>query len=229
MLTETPSLETSDEVGASADEGEPSGSEGDPPDPVPLAASVIPCTVWFGPTVHRTAERELLAMLGSHNGVAVLQWPRDADRARRCWDLGIPTLVFVHDRAQLPPRRQGLVEWLPSSANDGQVHDSLTRLSQYGATQRRAAATPILDHGCLHLGRCEVHLDPSASDLAAVLVANFDQAVDDTVLSSASGDRSTAHRSLFGELLHLDREVNQIGLEVVPVNDHEHAIRRCGR
>jgi hypothetical protein len=160
--------------------------------------------------------------------VAVLQWPRDTERARRCWDLGIPTLCFVRDQAAHPSRDHGLVEWLRSSASDGQVHDSLDRLSQYGATQRQAA-TPTFDHGCLHLGECELHLDPSARDLAAVLVANFDQAVDDTLLSSVSRDRRTGHRSLFRELLQLDRDVNQIGLEVVPVNNHEHAIRRCGR
>jgi len=228
VLTETTAPGTGDERSERIDEGEPSGNEGDPPDPTPPGASAIACTVWFGPNVSRAAERELLAMLGSRNGVAVLEWPRDTDRAQRCWDLGIPTLCFVGDGAQLPPQHHDLVEWLPSSATDGQVHDSLNRLSQYGATQRQTG-TPILDHGCLYLGACEVHLDPSACDLAAVLVANFDHAVDDALLSVASRERSTGHRSLLSDLLHLDRYVNQIGLEVVPMNNHEHLIRRCGK
>jgi hypothetical protein len=228
VLTETLVLGTSDERSERMDEDEPSGNEGDPPDPVRPAASAVDCTVWFGPNVPRPAERELLAMLGSHNGVAVLQWPRDMDRTRRCWDLGIPTLCFVSDPTPLPALRHGLVEWVRSSASDGQVHDSLNRLSRYGATQRRAGM-PMLDHGCLHLGECEIHLDPPACDLAAVLVANFDQAVDDALLSSASRERTAGHRSLLRDLLQLDRDVNQIGLEVVLVNNHEHAIRRCGR
>jgi hypothetical protein len=228
MLTEAPALETSDERCERVDEDESSGNEGDPPDPVPPATSAVACTVWFGPSVPPATERELLATLGSHNGVAVLQWPRDTDRARHCWDLGIPTLCFIRDLALPPASHRGLSEWLSSSAGDVQVHDSLKRLSEYAATKRHAAI-PTLDHGCLHLGECEIHLDLPARDLAAVLVANFDKAVDDTLLSSASHERRTAHRSLFRDLLQLDREVNQIGLEVVPVNNHEHAIRRCGR
>jgi hypothetical protein len=167
-------------------------------------------------------------MLGSHDGVAVLQWPRDKDRAQRCWDRGIPTLCFVQDQAQFPARHDGLVECLATSASDEHVHDSLNRLSRYGATQRQAAI-PTLDHGCLHLGACAIHLEASACDLAAVLVANFDQAVDDTLLSSASREGESSDRSLLHDLLWLDRDLNQIGLEVVPVNNHEHAIRRCAK
>lgn len=102
MLTESTVEGATDEGSARIDEGEPSGNEGDPPDPTTAVASVIACTVWFGPKVPQSAERELLAMLGSHNGVAVLQWPRDSDRAQRCRDLGIPTLCFMEDQAQLP-------------------------------------------------------------------------------------------------------------------------------
>jgi hypothetical protein len=225
MLTETLVLGTTDEQGESIDEGELSGNEGDPPDPAHPAAGTVSCTVWFGPKVPEAAERKFMAMLGSRNGVAVLQWPRDADRAQRCWELGIPTLCFVRDGVRPPSLQHGFVEWLPRSAGDGCVHDSLKRLSEYGAMQRRAA-TPILHHGCLHLGRCEVHLDPSVCDVAAVLVAHFDWAVDDDLLSSQS---KATLPSLCRELLQLDREVNQIGLEVVSVSNHEHAIRRCVR
>jgi hypothetical protein len=221
-------VRTNDEDTESTDEGEPSGDEGDPPDPIPLVASAVACTVWFGPTVPRTEERELLAMLGSRNGVAVLQWPRDTDRAGHCCDLGIPTLCFVHDQASPPARHHGLLEWLPVSASDQEVHNSLVRLSTYGATQRQAA-TPVVEQGCLHLGKCGIHLDPSVCELAEVLVANFDRAVDDSLLSSATREQRVDQQSLFRDLLHLDRDVNQLGLEVVPVNHHEHAIRRCAR
>jgi hypothetical protein len=228
VLSETLARGAGDERCERVDECDPSGNEGDPPDPVPLATSAVGCTVWFGPNVPRATERELLAMLGSRNGVAVLQWPRDTDRARRCWELGIPTVCFLQDQAKLPPYHHGLVEWLPRSADDGEVHNSLNRLSQYGAAQRQVA-TPTLDNGCLHLGACEIRLGPSTCDLAAVLVANFDHPVDDTLLSSAERAASAGHRSVLSDLLLLDRDINQIGLEVVPVNNHEHAMRRCGR
>jgi hypothetical protein len=221
---------TTDEQSERTDESEsePSGDEGDPPDPIPLAASAVACTVWFGPTVPRADERELLAMLGSRNGVAVLQWPRDTDRAEHCCELGIPTLCFVHDQASPPALHHGLLEWLPVSASDKEVHNCLIRLSAYGAAQRQAAA-PVVEQGCLHLGQCGIHLDRSVCELAEVLVANFDRAVDDSLLSSTTGEQRVDQRSLFRDLLHLDRDANQLGLEVVPVNRHEHAIRRCAR
>jgi hypothetical protein len=226
VLTDTPAVGIADERGERMDEDEPSGSEGDPPDPLPAAARAIACTVWFGPNVPPAAERELLAMLGSHNGVGVLQWPRDRDRAQRCWERGIPTMCFVRDQVESPTQPEGLVECLPASASEEEVHDSLNRLSRNGATLRQAAL-PTFDQGCLHLGACAIPLDPSACDLAAVLVAHFDQAVDDSLLSSACRERESGHRSLLHDLLRLDRDLNQLGLEVVPVNNHEHAIRRC--
>src|ERR1700679_3341308 len=75
-------------------DGEESGTD-EPADPVPLAARTIPCTVWFGPKASESFEREMAAFLGAHNGVAVLQWPRDADRAAHLHEFGIPSLCFV--------------------------------------------------------------------------------------------------------------------------------------
>jgi hypothetical protein len=228
VLTENAALGIDAERAERIDEDELAPNEDDPPDPVPVEATAVACTVWFGAKVPAAAERELLAMLGSHNGVAVMQWPRDADRVQHCRDLGIPTLCFVPDSEQIPPSDNGLVEWLPSCASDDQVHSSLSRLSRFGETQRQAAI-PILDHERLHLGACQIHLDSAVCGLAAVLVANFDQAVDDTFLRSVAREPKSSQRSLLRDLLWLDRDVNQIGLEVVPVNNHEHAIRRCGK
>jgi len=205
---------------------ESSDEEGDPPDPVSPSARVVPCTVWFGPSGSDSFEREMLGYLGSHNGVAVLQWPRDLRRAARCAHLGIPVLCFVSDPTEPIPSTQEHQQWLPSSATDREVHDSLWRLSALGAS-RREAALLALDSDGLHLGDGEVHLDASGLDLAAALVASFDQAVDDTSLSCVSRHPEKGQRSLFSELLRLDREVNQLGLEVVPVKDHAHLMRRC--
>jgi hypothetical protein len=228
MTIEAAQLETIEERCDSDAAGESSDEDGDPPDPAPHSTAVVPCTVWFGPRGSAHVEREMLGYLGSHNGVAVFQWPRDLERAARCSLLGIPTLCLVSDPMETIPFPQGLQEWLPSSATDQEVHNSLRRLSEHGAS-RRVAALLALDSDGLRLGDGEVHLNPTARDLAAVLIDNFERAVDDVSLSCASRSTTTTRRSLFSELLQLDREVNQLGLEVVPVREHAHLIRRCGR
>jgi hypothetical protein len=228
MTIEASQAEATEEWCEPHADGESSDEEGDPADPDRPSVEVVPCTVWFGPRGSTSFEREMLGYLGSHSGVAVLQWPRDLERARRCSVLGIPTLCLVSDPMEPIRAPQGLQEWLPSSATDREVHDSLRRLSEYGAS-RRAAAQLALDSDGLRLGEGEVHLDSSARELANVLIASFDRAVDDASLSYASRGTTKPPRSLFSELLQLDREVNQLGLEVVPVREHAHLMRRCGR
>jgi hypothetical protein len=228
MGSEASEPEAIEERGAPDTEADSSDDEGDPADPGLLSTGIPPCTVWFGPKGSASFEREMLRYLGSHNGVAVLQWPRDSERSARCNALGIPTLCLVADPTEPISPPQGLQEWLPSNATDRAIHDCLRRLSEQGAS-RRAASALALDSEGLHLGEGEVHLGPAARELAAVLIASFEQAVDDESLSCASGSIAETRRSLVSELLHLDREVNQLGLEVVPLKEHAHLMRRCGR
>jgi hypothetical protein len=218
MASETSEPEAIEERSALDEDGNSSDDKDDPADPGLLSARIPPCTVWFGPRGSASFEREMLSYLGSHNGVAVLQWPRDIERAAHCNALCIPTLCFVSGPTQLIGFPRALQEWLPSDATDREIHDCLRRLSEHGAS-RRATSTLAVDSEGLHLGEGEVHLDSRARELAAVLIASFERAVDDTSLSRAST----------GELLRLDREVNQLGLEVVPVKEHTHLMRRCGR
>jgi hypothetical protein len=212
--------------GDSDGDGEASGQD-DPPDPVPLAARTIPCTVWFGPKTSESLEREMAAFLGSHNGVAVLQWSRDVARATHLHELGIPCLCFVRTGCEYPVGEHDLEEWLPQYASDQRVHDSLVRLSERALARR--TAPPVLEGDCVRLGESGVQLSPGIRDLASVLIAHFDQAVDDSVLSRTSERVATTRRSLFSDLLHLDQCVNQIGLEIVPVRGEAHRIRRCFR
>jgi hypothetical protein len=170
----------------------------------------------------------MFGYLGSHNGVAVLQWPRDAERATQCCVLGIPMLCFVSDPTETIRCPEQLQEWLPSIATDREVHDSLRRLSKHGASLRSAALL-ALESGGLRLGDGEVALDPPVRELAAVLIASFERAVDDDSLSCAVNRATKTQRSFLGELLQLDREVNQLGLEIIPVKDHAHLMRRCAR
>jgi hypothetical protein len=209
-------------------DSESADEDGDPPDPDLPSKDVVPCTVWFGPKGSASVEREMFGYLGSHSGVAVLQWPRDVERAAHCSDLGIPNLCFVSD--PIGPSRcpEELREWLPSKATDWEVHETLCRLSKHGAS-RRSAALLALDSDGLRLGDGEVALAPPARELAAVLIARFERAVDDASLSRAVNGTTRSPRPIQGELLQLDRDVNQLGLEIVPVREHAHLMRRCGR
>jgi hypothetical protein len=228
MTSETSEPEAIEERRPADADSESSEDEGDPADPRLLTPRVAPCTVWFGPTGSASFEREMLSYLGSHNGVAVLQWPRDVERASHCNALGIPALCFVSDPMEPIGLPQELQEWLSSTASDQVIHDCLWRLSELGAA-RRAASILALDSESLHLGEGEVHLGPPERELAAVLIASFERAVDDVSLSCASKGGAKTQRSLLSELLHLDRAVNQLGLEVVPMKEHAHLMRRCGR
>jgi hypothetical protein len=214
----------------------PSSPEADdplePPPAVERTALVVhasPCTVWFGPRGPESVERELAAFLGSHNGVAVLQWPRDTNRAAHFADLGIPCLWLVRDPDDTPPMQSALQEWLPHSASDDEVHDCLERLSEHGAARRQAASLELDGDGWLHLGDSGVHLAPTAERLATLLIDHFDEAVDDAMLSEGSESASTSrwNNSLSSDLMRLDRYVNPLGLEVIPVPEHAHLIRRC--
>jgi hypothetical protein len=207
---------------------ESADEEGDQPDPDLPSKDVVPCTVWFGPKGSASVEREMFGYLGSHGGVAVLQWPRDAERATHCSVLGIPNLCFVADPIEPSRCPEELREWLPSKATDREVHESLCRLSKHGASTRSAALL-ALDSDGLRLGDGEVPLAPPARELAAVLIANFEWAVDDDSLSRAVNGATRTPRPFLGELLQLDRDVKQLGLEIVPVKEHAHLMRRCGR
>jgi hypothetical protein len=187
--------------------------------------------VWFGPKTSDSDERKLIAFLGSHNGVAVFQWPRDAHRADRFFDVGIPCLWLIQNPADPPPARGRCEEWLPRTASDLQIHASLARLCDRSAMQRSVALLELEDNGWLHIGKHGIHLTPPTSILAATLIAHIGEPVDDSLLAGGSTCASGARRkdSLDCELHHLDEDVNALGLEVIPATDHAHLIRRCRR
>jgi len=230
----TVGIQSIDELYESDSEDGPSDEEGDPPKLARLethprgSASTPPNGVWFGPKGSEATERELIAFLGSHNGVAVLQWPRDADRSNRLLSLGIPCLWFVQDVADLPPAREKSEEWLPRTASDLEIHESLKRLCDWAATERSAVPPELEENGWLHLGDHGIQLTPPESCLAAPLVAHFGEAIDDELLTRRSARAAAQRNSSFaGELHRLDKDVNALGLEVVPATERTHLIRRC--
>jgi hypothetical protein len=208
--------------------------EGDPPTGSPCehprcASPHHPSGVWFGPKRLESDDRRLIAFLGAHNGTAVLQWPRDTDRAAKLVSLGIPCLWFVQDAGDVPPIRTGSEGWLPRSASDAEIQQRLDALCRCAAAERAAAPLVLEDTGWLHIGPHGVELTPPDPSLAAVLMARFGEAVDDALLTAALGRTPSGrqHCSLDGQLRHLDLEVNALGLEVVPGAEHTHVIRRC--
>jgi hypothetical protein len=222
----TPDMQGVDGSVQGGEDSEAAGESDDPSDPTPDSVRTVPCTVWFGPKTSEHFEREMAAFLGSHNGVAVLRWARDTYRARSLRELGIPCLWFVKAPSEIPAKSD-LEEWLPQNASDKRVHDSLLRLSEEALATRTVA--PVFEGDRVRLGEFGVHLSPSTSDLASVLIAHFDHPVDDSVLSETSKRVSTARGSLFSDLFHLDQCVNQLGLEIIPVRGQAHQIQRCGR
>jgi len=209
-----------------------SNEEGDPAKPdhaeAGHSAGTRPNGVWFGPKGSDATERELISFLGSHNGVAVLQWPRDVGRSHRLRGLGIPRLWFVHDGSTLPAARDESEEWLPQTASDLEIHESLRRLCDWAATERSAVPPELEEDGWLHLGDHGIQLSLPETCVAAPLVARFGAAVDDELLARRSARAAARWNGSFTGALHqLEKSVNALGLEVVPASEHTHLIRRC--
>jgi hypothetical protein len=185
--------------------------------------------VWFGPKTSDTDERRLIAFLGSHNGVAVFQWPGDARRAERFFDVGIPCLWLIQNPGNPPPARSRCEAWLPRTASDLQIRACLQRLSDWSAIQRSEAQLELEDDGWLHLGKQGIQLTPPSSCLAATLIAHIDEPVDDSLLAEVSIGAHGVGRneSLDRQLRHLDEDINALGLEVMPARNQAHLLRRC--
>ena len=193
-----------------------------------FAAPSRPIGVWFGSKRSESEDRDLIAFLGTHNGTAVLQWPRDADRAAKLFTLGIPCLWFVQSADDAPPLRSGSEGWLLRTASDLEIHACLQELCRCAASERAAEPLVLEDTGWLHFGIHGIELTPPDPCLAEALIARFGEAVEDSLLTEALARGQRAPDcSLDGQLRHLDQEVNALGLEVVRGGEHGHVIRQC--
>jgi hypothetical protein len=226
-------IQTVEEPQAQCQE-EPDDEEGDPSRGRrgagrPRSALSRPSGVWFGAKRSESEDRRLIAFLGAHNGTAVLQWPRDVDRAAKLSRLGIPCLWFVQDAGDVPPIRSASEGWLLRTASDLEIQERLEELCRCAAAERAAVPLVLEDSGWLHFGVHGIELMPPDPYLAEALMARFGEAVDDTLLSEAltRGHPAPGHCLLDGQLRHLDQEVNALGLEVVRGAEHTHVIRRC--
>jgi len=189
---------------------------------------VVPCSVWFGPALGGHQASELLAFLGSHNGVAVLQWPRDEGQIPVLSRLGLPRLLLVHLSARPVPPDSPLQRSHPSSAAPDEIHASLLWLCRQAGKRRTAGGPPLLsDDGWVRTGAGKVELPPDAHRLARPLFARFGRPVDDAVLFSCEGPNCTGPLALDGRVARLRRHVNPLGLDVVGVPGGSHVVRWC--
>jgi len=170
-----------EELHESDDDDGPSDEEGDSAEPghsvAGRATGTLPNGVWFGPQGSEATERELVSFLASHNGVAVLQWPRDVGGSTGCVASASPVcgsstmgppcpLPWTSPRSGFPSRRV-----IPKSTNPS--GDCATGRRQNVRRHRRNsrrtathAATRTIDSlaGALH----QLQMDVNALGLEAV-------------------------------------------------------------
>ncbi len=194
------------------------------PDREERAEGVAPVCVWFGPSVGPSETRHVRRFLGSHNGVAVLCWPRDAVEGRNLAQLGIPRL-FVLDPARRRPEVGMLQDWIPNTAGLGDVYPRLVALAEQSARRRATSGRPTLDcDGWLHLGECRVELPAMIRGVAHGLLTHFGHPMDFVELARlcfCDFDRMHARLRWLGGC------VAPLGLEVVVEADDRCVMRLC--
>jgi len=199
-----------------------------PPGPGMSSSHVLPSTAWFGPTVPRGTAKELMAFLGSHDGVAVVHWPRDVGIVRELARSGLPRLLLVANQSDAPPYDGLLQDWLLWPASEEATHDRLMTLSRRSAEHRVAAGLPTVDdRGRVRRGDDYVELSAFEHPLAEALVARFEEPVTESDLLAIAGRPSVSRTCLRVRLSRLSEDVNPLGLEVVSISGAAYSMRRC--
>ena len=193
--------------------------------PTTTDRTLVPSSVWFGPFVPDGLERDFMAFLGTHNGVAILTWPRDRAHCDHLTRAGLPRLLLVCPTTATPPV-EPLQDWLPSGASYTEIHDRLVALTRAAAERRRRAGPPTLDdQGQLHVGDASVAVPGPERALAQRLATGFEAPVAIAELTTAISDPSPA--SLQVRLWQLGRRLNPLGLEIASVPDGSYVLRRA--
>jgi hypothetical protein len=106
-----------------------------PPDTTP-----VPCSVWFGPIVSASEEREFIDLLVTRHGVGVCCWPRDAVRVEHLAAAGVPRLLLVRPDAT-PPAPADHQTCVCRTASKDEIHEALVGLCdcQSAAPRQRSA------------------------------------------------------------------------------------------
>ena len=197
------------------------------PDASPRSAAptLVRSSVWFVPIQPEHLERDFMAFLGTHNGVAVLTWARDREHVEQLARAGLPRLLLVPPTAAPPPEAP-LQDWLPTDACYAEIQSCLLTLSHAAAVQRCTAGPPTLDdEGRLHVGDAYVAIPVPERALTEILVTYFEAPVAVAALTRATN--AVSPTALHALLWRLDRRVNTLGLEIVPKLGDAYALRRC--
>ena len=193
-------------------------------DRTPDHHDVVSSTVWFGPFVPDSLEREFMAFLGTRCGVAVLTWPRDREHGEHLARAGLPRLFLVPS-GEVPPAVTPLQDWLPLGASHVEIHDRLLALTRAAGEQRARSGRPTLDdRGRLYVGAASVWIPMVDRPLVASLVAHYGDPVAMTDVAAASAD---GRAPLTVRLWHLSERVNALGLEIVAAPGGTAMLRRC--
>ena len=153
-----------------------------------------------------------MAFLGTHNGVAVLHWPRSDDCVALLAQTALPRLLLVDPGAGAPPPRTPLQDWLPPLSAPALLGARVRALSGRAATLRSEGEQPALHPaGRLVAGAGWVAVPPVLRPLACSLVAHFDEPVGTAHLAAAAGcDRAR----LWATTARLTTYVNALGLDI---------------
>jgi hypothetical protein len=198
--------------------------EDEPPEPA-APHQITPCSAWFGPGMPSSLERELMAFLGAHHGVAILHWPRDAGRVEHLARAGLPRLLLVDASVEPPAGNDSLQDWLSSPASRNDIHDRVVSLSRIAAERQASACPPVLDRsGRISVGEGWVELASCVVTLAEMLVSQFGRPVRQDALMIG---QACSLASIQGRVSRLCQCVNPLGLEVVAVPGDAYLMRRC--
>lgn len=185
--------------------------------------------VWFGPGLRDPELSDLLAFLGSRNGVAVIQWPRDLLHLDLLSRMGLPALLLVHPSSSTVPPEGPLLRSVAHAAQEAEIRRNMTILSESAGRRRLAGGPPVLDlEGQIRAGDGRVRLPPWGRSLAHPLLTRFGQGVPDSLLEQALAESSAEKsRNLERWLPRLSRLVNPLGIEVANRGQMHHAMRWC--
>lgn len=109
------------------------------PPSTPPHTRPIPCSVWFGPVVSASEERDMIEHLVADHGVAVCVWPRDAERVGHLAEAHVPRLLLVRSDG-IPPAPAAQQAWVPTSASNDEIHTALVTLSSWPEPAGRRSA-----------------------------------------------------------------------------------------
>jgi len=101
------------------------------------------------------------------DGIAIVQWPEEADRAEELTRMGIPTLMLVAPDAEPPDTSEAFTAWVRMPTDERDLQTRIVELRSAASAVR-----PILgDHAVLWRGTRWIALSPIESRLCAAFLS----------------------------------------------------------